>query len=427
MAKRSLPSVGTPLRAVGLRLLGDERLARRAVAGDRRAFEVIYARHHEAIYRFCRSLLGNPEDAADALQSTMVAALASLPGERRTIKLKPWLYRIAHNESVSLLRQRSEVQVGEPPERTAPGADSELVERERIRLLVADLRQLPDRQKGALVMRELAGSSYEEIAAMLATSPTAAKQCVYEARTALHELAEGRAMSCEAIRRTISERDGRRLRSRGLRAHLRACAECRNFQALLRARRSELKTLAPAPPAGVAASLLPGILGGGGSGAGTASGSLGLVASATAKLGGTSAAVKGAAAGTLAVIAGGGTVELIDRGDLGPPKSTEIEARKTSGSDGEARPRVLSSRSRPTPSGAAPKRRDAGPTRRPASAEARGSRRPTFARPPHGYPPDRPDPPAGHPPDRPDPSDPAPGAPPPSVAGALEAPPVAGP
>src|SRR4051812_21255347 len=103
-------AVASPHRHVAgtaLRLLGDDRLARRAATGDQEAFVVLYRRHHQALYRYCRAILGNNEDAADALQNTMAAALHALPGDRREIAIKPWLYRIAHNESVSLLRRRA--------------------------------------------------------------------------------------------------------------------------------------------------------------------------------------------------------------------------------------------------------------------------------------------------------------------------------
>ena len=92
--------------AAALRLLGDDRLSRLAATGDSRAFETIYERHHQALYRYCSSILGSPEDAADALQSTMASALRALVGERREIAIKPWLFRIAHNESISMLRKR---------------------------------------------------------------------------------------------------------------------------------------------------------------------------------------------------------------------------------------------------------------------------------------------------------------------------------
>src|SRR5919112_721124 len=90
------------------RLFSDERLTRRAVGGDGRAFAGIFRRYHQSLYRFCLAIVGNPEDAQDALQNTMMKVLRALPGEDREIELKPWLYRIAHNESIDLLRRPRE-------------------------------------------------------------------------------------------------------------------------------------------------------------------------------------------------------------------------------------------------------------------------------------------------------------------------------
>ena len=58
-----------------------------------------------------------------------------------------------------------------------------------------------------------------------------ARQAVYEARTSLRDREEGRAMECEHVRKAISDRDGRRLRGRKLRAHLNGCDGCRGFAA----------------------------------------------------------------------------------------------------------------------------------------------------------------------------------------------------
>ena len=133
--------------------------------GDRRAFEAIYRRYHQQLYRFCVSMVGNPEDAQEALQNTMVKVLRSLPGERRQIDLKPWLYRIARNEAVETLRKRRRRgrAVGASMQAVSPEIAATVADRERLRRLFADLRELPDRQRDALVMRELAGLSFVEI------------------------------------------------------------------------------------------------------------------------------------------------------------------------------------------------------------------------------------------------------------------------
>src|SRR6266516_3521243 len=150
--------MATGADAGGLALSVDERLARRAARGDRRAFAAIFERHHQELYRYCLALLRNPADAEDALQNAMIAALGALPGERRDIALRPWLYRVAHNEAISIIRRRRPVV--DPEElavQATDGIDDVIGPRQRLRQLVSDLQALPERQRSALVMRELSG------------------------------------------------------------------------------------------------------------------------------------------------------------------------------------------------------------------------------------------------------------------------------
>jgi RNA polymerase sigma factor (sigma-70 family) len=284
-----------------LRLLGERQLARLAAKGDQRAFAAIYERYHQPLYRYCRSILGDPEDARDALQNTMLKALRALPGEQRDLQLRPWLYRIAHNESVELLRQRRpKAQLSDAQSIGVPGAEKEAAGNERMRQLFADLHEMPERQRGALVMRELSGLSCAEIAVALGTSPAVAKQTIYEARMSLQEMAEGREMDCEAIRCSLSEDDRRVLRGRRVRAHLRACAGCRDFASAIPARRAELAALSPPLPAFAAAAVLNNLLGAGHGGGG--GGLLGLLGGGSGKALVGSAALKVAA--VVAVTAG---------------------------------------------------------------------------------------------------------------------------
>ncbi len=271
-------------------------------------FEEIFERYHQALYRFCLSILGNPEDAREALQNTMVKALRALPGEQREIQLKPWLYRVARNESIDLLRRRP--RVGELDAELAASAgelaeDAEL--RERLRTLLADLGELPERQRAALVMRELGGLDFDEIGAAFETSGSAARQTVYEARLSLQQLKAGREMSCERVRWELSAEDGRITRRRDIQAHLRDCGECRAFRDAIASRREDLAALAPLP-AVASAGLLQAILGGKAAGAGSAA-----VGGAVGKLAATSTLVKSVA--TVAVVAAV-AVPAADRGGL---------------------------------------------------------------------------------------------------------------
>ncbi len=280
-------------------LLTDDRLTRRAVRGDERAFATIFRRYHQSLYRFCLAIVGNPEDAQDALQNTMIKVLRALPGEDRRIELKPWLYRIAHNESIDLLRRRRETRQLDV-EQIAPGyglaEDAET--RERLRRLLADMRELPGRQREVLVMRELAGLDFEEIGSALETSGAVARQTLYEARQSLRQMEEGREMSCATVARALSDGDGRVTRRRDVRAHLRSCESCRAFREEIKGRQHDLAALSPLP-AVAAAGMLHGLLGGsqGAAGGGLAA----TLGGGAAKTIGATAAAKGVA--TAAVVA----------------------------------------------------------------------------------------------------------------------------
>lgn len=293
------------------RLFSDDRLAKRATQGDRRAFAAIYQRYHQDLYRYCAAILGNPEDAHDALQNTMVKVLRALPGEQRRIQLKPWLYRIAHNESVELLRRRRPSEQIDPElEAVGAGAAETAELRERLRWLITDLEELPDRQRGALVMRELADFSFEQIGVAFDTSPAVARQTVYEARLGLREMNEGREMRCEEVCLAISDDDRRVLRRRDIRSHLRSCPGCAAFRADIAGRRRDLAMLSPLPVA-ASTGLLHALIGGGHGG--SSAGLAGTAAAGAGKAAATSAVVKSAA--TVAVVAAIG-VTAADRGGL---------------------------------------------------------------------------------------------------------------
>ena len=259
----SLSSAAVPARAarppVRVSHLGDELLARYAARGSDRAFTALYERYHQKLYRYCRSILRDEMDAQDALQSTFTGALAALRRDQRNAPLRPWLYRIAHNEAISLMRRRSRDaadQLRDEDFRLGTSVDQEVAERARWRTLVEDLGGLPDRQRGALLLRELSGLSHEEIAIALGTTAAGAKQAIFEARQALSEIEEGRAMRCEDVRERISEGDRRVLRGRKLTAHLRECSACDAFATAIPARRAELRAFTPVLPSAAAAMLL---------------------------------------------------------------------------------------------------------------------------------------------------------------------------
>jgi RNA polymerase sigma factor (sigma-70 family) len=330
------------------RLAGDERLARETGAGSDRAFTTLFQRYHPQLYRYCRGLTGNDHDAQDAVQVTFTKALVAMREGRRNAPLRPWLYRIAHNESISVIRSRNSLLVDLPADLEArQGVTDNFEDRERMATLLADLRELPERQRGALVMRELSGLSHEEIAEALQISVGAAKQSILEARRSIMEFAEGRAMLCDEIQRIVSDDDRRSLRSRRVRAHLRDCAVCAAFAEAIPRRRADMLTLWPALPAASSAGLLAKLTGAG-SGHG---GGGGLAAGSAAKGLGATLSAKAAAAAGVAVVATAtatvGAVAVLHHAPtarLGlPSQPSAVSQHKTSGSGhGSTAGRVVS-------------------------------------------------------------------------------------
>jgi RNA polymerase sigma factor (sigma-70 family) len=229
-------------------------LWRRFGAGDRQAFNALYRRYEQDVLRFCQALLGDPDDAREAANTTWAAVWRTRNAAERDVPLRPWLFRIAHNEAIDILRRRrshDQLDVGLPaPDDTA--ADAEL--HERLATLRVDLLTLTDHQRTALVLREMSGLSHEEIATVLDISPGAAKQSIYEARQALIDAEGGRSLPCDLVRRDISAGDRRVLRHRRIRAHLRGCAACSEFAAAVQRQRRDLRVLVPLP---AGAALLP--------------------------------------------------------------------------------------------------------------------------------------------------------------------------
>jgi len=125
---------------IPLGLMSDDRLARLVQSGSERAFAMIYERYNQRLYRYTCSILHDGEDARDALQSTLAHAFAALQRGKPDAPLCPWLFRIAHNEAISIVRRRAAVYDMKAPELCVPSAEEIAGERTRLAALVADLR-----------------------------------------------------------------------------------------------------------------------------------------------------------------------------------------------------------------------------------------------------------------------------------------------
>jgi RNA polymerase sigma factor (sigma-70 family) len=176
------------LSCESLRHESDERLVALARVGSERAFAEITRRYQRPLRAYCSRLVG-VERAQDAVQQALLQAFLSLRDRApREIALRPWLYRIAHNCAIDLIRMGSwEHEQLDPEFDGVPQPPALLEQKEELRCLVAGMRRLPDAQRQALTLRELEGCSYEEISARLGHTGSGVRQLIFRARTALRK------------------------------------------------------------------------------------------------------------------------------------------------------------------------------------------------------------------------------------------------
>src|ERR687884_2107960 len=232
-----------------------------------RGFERLYRRHVRDVYHYALAVLRNPADAEDVTQTTFLNALRAYDRGERPQAPQNWLIAIAHNVCRQRFRQslRRPHEVAFEDDVAGRIVDDDVPSAEDIRRA---LGHLAFNQRAALVMRELEGRTYAEIAEILGLSVGAVETLLFRARRALREQLE-ESLTCHEAELALSKQlDGRLPRAeRGpLRAHLRACADCATVARRQRAQRSAFKALGAVPLPTSLASLFGG---GGGAAVGT--------------------------------------------------------------------------------------------------------------------------------------------------------------
>ncbi len=188
--------------------LSDERLAKLSAEGIDSAFAMLVLRHRRALVFHCAELVGTA-DAEEAVQEALLRAYLALARGESVNHVGPWLRTIAHNAALNLLRaRRSRPAVSrEDPAHEAVGGDA-FERRQSLRAVVSALEELPERQRRALVMRELEGRSYAEIEARLNTSNGAVRQLLNRARMAVRERLDALAGLVPAVRWIVADGGG---------------------------------------------------------------------------------------------------------------------------------------------------------------------------------------------------------------------------
>jgi RNA polymerase sigma factor (sigma-70 family) len=175
------------LAGPALRFQPDGRLVSLVRDGYESAFEEIFNRYGAALRKYAASIV-TAQRADDVTQDAFTKAYLALRGTDKEIQLRPWLYRIVRNTALTSIRDEPKGQHELDDAYSAGVGPAELAEqREEIKRLMAGLRELPESQRAAIVMRELEGLSHGQIAASLGLSGGAVRQSIYRARRALRE------------------------------------------------------------------------------------------------------------------------------------------------------------------------------------------------------------------------------------------------
>ncbi|HEY3709688.1 MAG TPA: sigma-70 family RNA polymerase sigma factor [Amycolatopsis sp.] len=178
----------------------DAGLADRAAAGDHAAFDTLVRRHTPMMYRVALRITGGSAEAEDVVQEAWLAAWRALPAFRHQSSVSTWLYRVVTNGALALLRRRrptvslDDVHPGPAGRRrsTLDGAlvaeatpERQVVRAEQVDAVLRAIARLDVSQRVPLVLRELEGLSYEEVAEVLEVSIPALRARLHRARVAL--------------------------------------------------------------------------------------------------------------------------------------------------------------------------------------------------------------------------------------------------
>lgn len=304
-------SVGLPRNRLAiaiplLRIRSDDQLVGLFRGGNDDAFRVIHDRYRSRMFAYARQMLAaSSQDPEDAVQEIFMRAYYGLRASDRQLALRAWLYRIAHNRCVDELRLVQPLPVDtslcEEPAGADPAVKAE--QRDALRRLIDDVQRLPDQQRSALLMRELSGMPYTEVAEALGVTVPAVKSLLVRARVGLAQASQARNTACDEIQAELAAAHDRGVRSSGLaRRHMRECDSCRQFRSEVKGHSRRLAALSPTlGPFGLIAHLLG--IGGSTSGGAAAGGG----AAGGAAAGGGAAAAGSGSLASAGLLAGGAT------------------------------------------------------------------------------------------------------------------------
>lgn len=175
----------------------EDKLISRAVAGDGAAFSELMTMHEKRMYAVALRMCANREDAQDCLQDAMLRVYRSIGGFKGQSSFSTWVYRITMNTCLDELRRRKTrsassldtmLEGGWSPTDGENGPEKQAVASEQRRVLNSAIADLPEDMRSAIVLRDVQGFSYEEIAEMLEVNIGTIKSRISRGREKLRQI-----------------------------------------------------------------------------------------------------------------------------------------------------------------------------------------------------------------------------------------------
>lgn len=174
----------------------EQKIIEKVKNGDTDAFEKLVKAYEKQVYSLSYRMLSNAQDAQDAAQEAFVKAYVNLSSFRGDSKFSVWLFRLANNCCIDMLRRRKETvslsAVSDDGENivldipdSSPGPEDKLISREAASAIAEGIKLLPEDYRSCIVLREIGGQSYAEIAETLSLDIGTVKSRIFRARKRL--------------------------------------------------------------------------------------------------------------------------------------------------------------------------------------------------------------------------------------------------
>lgn len=180
--------------------LPDNKLIAQCLDGDNSAFDCLVERYQKPIYLYCARILGNPDEASDAVQDCFIKAYYALSSFRSDSPFMPWLFRIARNACIDITRSRSRKNASSIDEieetrgslpSSQPGPEESALQNEKDRIVRDAIQKLPERYRTAITLFHINQLSIKEISAAMDRPEGTVKSDLHHAREMLRRFLEG--------------------------------------------------------------------------------------------------------------------------------------------------------------------------------------------------------------------------------------------